>query len=246
MRSLGSITILASLTLSACSMMEPDVDYMRTGVDATGQLRLQANLLVPGMQTGQVIFAPGSKEIATSEAMPLVTFLDMGVQSVRIISPLKDSLRTERELALVRFLRGRGLESGRISTSTDSALASGTYRLEMATMDVTPPDCPNWSSSSTSSYSNLPWSQLGCAYVTNIGAMVADPQDLAAGAGNVRPDSARNSIVMQQYRSNKDWTPGAASGGGASASGTSFGGAGAGNSSNIADQSSGAAGAGSK
>lgn len=228
--------ITGCLLLAACGLSdldEPTVDFDKTGVDTSSQITMANVHVVPGVENAHVLFAPGKDELDADAATPVMPFLDKGVQSVRIVSPAKDPQNAERSLALKRFLRGHGIESSSIGNATDSALEPGNYRLEFITAEAVPPDCPNWSASASTNSKNLPWSQLGCSYVSNISAMAADPHDLEQGSGNVRPDAQRVSIWVQQYRANKDWSPAANGGGGASASGTTFGGGGGGSSSSV-------------
>lgn len=65
------------------------------------------------------------------------------------------------------------------------------------------PDCKNWTASATTNYSNARQSNIGCAYVTNLGLMLEDPRDLERGAsgGRITPDSERSTNVIRAYRS---------------------------------------------
>lgn len=69
--------------------------------------------------------------------------------------------------------------------------ANGSWR-------VTPPDC------SHPEYAG----HLGCATETNLGLMVADPEDLVHGSGRSSPDVERSGKVLQDYRSGKDYRVG--------------------------------------
>jgi type IV pilus biogenesis protein CpaD/CtpE len=64
------------------------------------------------------------------------------------------------------------------------------------------PDCPNWTASPTHSFSNGRPSNMGCAYVTNLGLMLEDPRDLVRGAsgGKVTPNPDRSADAIQNYR----------------------------------------------
>ena len=65
------------------------------------------------------------------------------------------------------------------------------------------PNCPDWKTSPVTTYSNTKQGNIGCATVTNLGLMLENPRDLERGAsgGVVRPDSSRNSLAIQNYRS---------------------------------------------
>jgi len=55
--------------------------------------------------------------------------------------------------------------------------------VEVVRHQVTLPACPDWSKSpkGAGDFTNTPHSNFGCAYITNLGLMVASPTDLASG-----------------------------------------------------------------
>ncbi len=68
---------------------------------------------------------------------------------------------------------------------------------------VTPPDCPNWTKSSSGDHDNAATSNFGCSNVTNLGLMVADPRDLVI-ARQLGPGSAAQAgLAIQRYMAGK-------------------------------------------
>lgn len=68
---------------------------------------------------------------------------------------------------------------------------------------VTPPDCPDFRKPMIGDYTNLPSTNFGCATATNLGLMVANPQDLIRGQSMGPADGERASQRIRQYRSGK-------------------------------------------
>ena len=65
---------------------------------------------------------------------------------------------------------------------------------------VTAPGCPDWSKPAGFDAANQPSSNLGCATVTNLGLMVADPGDLVRG-GPIGPgDGEASARGIRKYR----------------------------------------------
>lgn len=67
---------------------------------------------------------------------------------------------------------------------------------------VAPAECPDWSDWSGNNFNNYTYSNFGCAHTINLGQQVAHPYDLIRGNGDHLPDGERNSVAIQQWRSN--------------------------------------------
>lgn len=65
------------------------------------------------------------------------------------------------------------------------------------------PDCPDWSRDPADTVLNLPLSNRGCATLTNLGLMVADPADLARGRPMGPADGIREAEAIVRYRTDK-------------------------------------------
>lgn len=66
---------------------------------------------------------------------------------------------------------------------------------------IIPPNCPDWSVSSSVNYDNTPTMNYGCATVTNFGVMVEDPNDLVVGKSSNLTDSSRTAAKVRAYKS---------------------------------------------
>lgn len=90
--------------------------------------------------------------------------------------------------ALLAFLVSRGLrpvmgEAGPASVPPWSDRDLDGYELLVTRLVVIPPACPDWSIPMTWTYDNQPSSNFGCATQTNLGSMLAYPEDLLGLAG---------------------------------------------------------------
>jgi pilus assembly protein CpaD len=65
---------------------------------------------------------------------------------------------------------------------------------------VTPPDCPNWTKSQNEDHENAQTSNFGCANLSNLGLMVADPRDLVIARQLGPASAAHASMAIQRYR----------------------------------------------
>lgn len=201
-------------------------DHSFPAVTESSQLNMQANTVVPHSMSEEIVFPRGSAILGASTLAVITRASENGVQSVRILVPSREGRGGDRTLALVRTLRAQGIESGRIAADISHELPADTYRLDFSLLAVTPPECPDWTASATRTPGNLPFSNLGCATVSNLGQMVADPQDLLQGRGNVRPDAERTSAVIQEYRAGSSASASSTDSSSSGSSGADSGGAG--------------------
>lgn len=96
----------------------------------------------------------------------------------------------------------------------DTTVPEDRVRVSASTVQVSAPDCPDWSNPYMANYRNAPLSNLGCAHAVNLSKMVQDPNDLVAGKSDNRPDAERGRGVIEAYR-----TPPVAGGGNTTAAG---------------------------
>ena len=68
---------------------------------------------------------------------------------------------------------------------------------------VTPPDCPDWTRQAVENHANAMPSNYGCASLTNLALMVADPRDLATGRPLGPADADPALLAVQRYRAGK-------------------------------------------
>ncbi len=70
-------------------------------------------------------------------------------------------------------------------------------------MKVTPPDCPDWRRKSNPELSASSMSNYGCATVSNLSLMIADPTDLLEGQTYTGADGHTTSKAINVYRESK-------------------------------------------
>lgn len=187
------------LALNACAM--PGVDETLTTTTPSNQLRLESNRVMPSHEVVDIMFEPDAVALSSDAMSALATALEHA-QSVHISVPANDKLAEKRKLTITRFLRSRGMPSTAITSERAADLDVGAYVAVAEGYVVYPPNCPNWTSSSTTNATNQPFSNMGCALATNLGQQAANPAHLMQGEGNVRPDGARNGVALDAYRSN--------------------------------------------
>lgn len=99
------------------------------------------------------------------------------------------------------LLRRRGL---RLALPRDSAGVptpqQGQAVLVVERYTVTPPRCPTTTLQPTRNYANAPSPHFGCATMTNLGQMVADPRHLLSGETDTRPVTAKATQAIRLWR----------------------------------------------
>jgi pilus assembly protein CpaD len=63
--------------------------------------------------------------------------------------------------------------------------------------------CPDWSRDPAATTLNLPLGNLGCATLSSLGQMVADPADLQRGRPLGPADATREAEAIVRYRTDK-------------------------------------------
>ena len=84
-----------------------------------------------------------------------------------------------------------------------AALPAGTARVVVTRTKVSVPDCPDWRRKSNPEFEASAMSNYGCATVSNIAAMVADPNDLIGGQGYTGADGHPTSTAIAVFRDRK-------------------------------------------
>lgn len=84
-----------------------------------------------------------------------------------------------------------------------SALPAGMARVVVTRMKVTPPDCPDWRRKSNPELAASTMSNYGCATVSNLSLMMADPNDLIEGQTYPGADGHTTSKAINVYRERK-------------------------------------------
>lgn len=102
--------------------------------------------------------------------------LDLGQDAEGRVS----AANSARAKAVRDHLASLGHELAAATVDHGAAPDAGTLRLVVERYVVTLPPCPDWRQPASPNYNNAPTGNLGCANVTALGMMVANPRDLVA------------------------------------------------------------------
>lgn len=161
------------LVLAACV---PGVaEYTKT--EAPAQLQVYG-----GQHVLTIAFARGSARLSPSQAGHLGQLVHDGeirpADRVAIAAGGGDALAQARIAAISAALLRDGIVAK--ARRFDGVPVNHAVVL-VGRYAVTLPACPNWSGSPSTDFTNEPTSNYGCANAVNLGMMVANPADLAAG-----------------------------------------------------------------
>lgn len=159
-----------------------------------------------------VHFAPNSTTLATDEEQGLANFLSQsaygyGDQVTLDAGPKRgeasaDALAARRIEAVAAMLRHMRIAATPASRPTvEGALAADAVVVTIGRYVVTSPRCPDFSKPEADDYTNTPQSNYGCATMTNLGIMVANPADLVHGTPTTAADGEFVSNGIVRYRS---------------------------------------------
>lgn len=119
--------------------------------------------------------------------------------NIALLAAAPDEAKTSERLEdLRRQLEAAGYVN--LVSVADNSVPADRIRVSASKLSVSPPDCPDWSDVHVENYRNAPLSNLGCASAVNLGAMVADPNDLTGGTTDHRPDATRSGAIIESYR----------------------------------------------
>lgn len=110
-----------------------------------------------------------------------------------------DKMNASRISALSRELTHQGYAVATLPAARD-AVPKNTLLVVVERYVVTPPDCPNWTKSASDDHDNSQFSNFGCANVTNLGLMVANPRDLVMGRPSSPTAAMAAGLAIQRYR----------------------------------------------
>ncbi len=197
---LRAAAVILAAAVSGCSLTPTDAQW--TEADAT----VKENKVLFLRETYDVRFEPGAGGLSAEEQKRLGEFLDrsgIGIYDRITLAAAEDSGGTEpdlaarRQAAVAAYLRTRHLKS---AADPASGAPRDQVTLVVGRYVVVPPHCPDWRKPSHDDPQNAPASNLGCATVTNLGLMVADPRDLIVGKEATGSDAENNAYAIQRYR----------------------------------------------
>lgn len=116
------------------------------------------------------------------------------------------SAAESRGRALRAHLRKAGYKVAATPVTHGATPAANAVRVVVERAVVTPPPCPDWRQVAWPNYQNAPSSNFGCANVTALGQMVADPRDLVEGKAFEPSDGETAAKAVRDLRENKvEW-----------------------------------------
>lgn len=196
----AAVGIVLAAVVSGCAITPTDSQW--TEADAT----VKENKVLFLRETYDVRFAPGADRLSVDEQKRLGEFLDredIGIYDRITLAVADDAggkdanLADRRRAAVAAYLRSRYLKA--VPDPTPGAPLDHVTMI-VGRYIVVPPNCPDWRKPSDEDPQNAPSSNLGCANVTNLGLMVADPHDLIAGKEQTSSDAENNAYAIQRYR----------------------------------------------
>lgn len=201
-RHLGCLTVLG-IALAGCAAPTGGTNPSLGWLEASSPKSLEVER---AQYRHTVHFATDQAELTAIEQQRLLTFLQTVAptrQDTMTIEGHADEragdlynleLASRRIASVDDFLQAHGITGIAVNTSafgeqvpaaegSDPAAWRQNRRVELVLERhlVELPPCPDWSRQSGLDYSNLPGSNFGCATQTNLGLMVANPNDLVRG-----------------------------------------------------------------
>ena len=199
-----AVVLALALCLAACVQRAPETPAQTAQgippapvVTATAQHRL----IFVNPRTGQI--SPYSQVgfqsflAAVSPGNPEAIHLRLtGPVSQKVLMQVRDSVVAD------------GVPRPKISlVSTGSARkksrADVAIQVDAVVYKIVPPSCPRPSHTTIGDYENTPSSDYGCAFVSNMDAMIADPRDLVRGEKLGEMDSTVTSGAIDRLHQDK-------------------------------------------
>ncbi len=185
-----------------------------------------------------VHFSPASSSLSNDETVKLAAYVakkkSSGDGRIFVVFPADNSsaaaaIVTMRRASIVRALRPMGVTAWpnlkAVPENAGPMSAPGgspnDVVVEIGQVTASVPDCPDWTMPEVSNSENVPTSNFGCADLTNLSLMVADPADLAGGAPPGPADGTFAAHGVELYRADTLFKSLTGSGGASSGSGSS-------------------------
>ncbi len=199
-----SLTMMVCLAmLSACA---PEMDMQGRDPKDVYRDRPIKNKVEKKTESQLVRFESGSQRLSPAGIDALRGAFrhvsPMAVESVTLQVNPSQQLNQQRHEHLRKLLANMGFRPAALAVEPTESVSRDEVRIHVDYASVVSPRCPDWRTSPVTTYSNTSQAGWSCAYVNNMGLMVADPRDIERGSGNVSPDVRRNSEVLTGYHSN--------------------------------------------
>lgn len=111
--------------------------------------------------------------------------------------------RAKTAATLARYFRARRLDPTIRVVDGKGRRGGDTLTVTVGRYVVTPPKCPDWTKPAGPDPNNRVSSNFGCASITNLGLMLADPGDLVRGRPKGPGDGVAAARLVRKYRDGK-------------------------------------------
>jgi pilus biogenesis lipoprotein CpaD len=201
-----ALPVLVSGCISEFDMhgKDPKAYYKEHPIKNTVETRYESHM---------VHFAPGSNRLPADDIDDLRAGLHAispeAVETVQVQMHPAQMRNEERKKYIGKLLRSMGFAKRAIIFEPSENVDRNDVKLDIGYASVVSPRCPDWRTSSVTTYSNTQQGGFGCANVTNAGLMVADPRDLERGTGGAVTvaDPERNWNIIRDYKNNVAASP---------------------------------------
>lgn len=105
--------------------------------------------------------------------------------------------------AIVKLIAAEGIDPRKIDFGAAPGGSSRSVTIVADKYTAEAPDCPAWDTGPVATNNNSTRANLGCANLSNLAAMVADPHDLIAGKSSTKADATTAAAAVQRYHDDK-------------------------------------------
>jgi pilus assembly protein CpaD len=201
----GPALAVAALALIACAPVPENAHW--SSIESPKE-----NRVLFLRHTHTVAFGPGSTFLSESERDRLTAFVSrekVGYGDRFAVTfaadptdPEAERLASGRSDVVTAYLRHLGFKAAirPENAAPGRGPAPESVTVVLGRYVVVPPACPDWRKPAHDDPGNTPSSNLGCANVTNLGLMVADPADLLVGRHAPLSDGERAARAIERYR----------------------------------------------
>ncbi len=195
---------IRKLLIASCGMIA--LTACNTGATSNRSVNtIKAPTIASTQYVHDVAFS-GMDSLSQGEARSLDEYLSaLGVSygdRISIDDPQPQGVQARRA-AIAAIVARHGLLLEEAAPVTQGAMAGGSVRVVIVRATANVAGCPDWSRASSPDFDQNSFSNSGCANVSNLAAMVADPNDLVHGRDYAGADATSTVKAIKTYREKK-------------------------------------------